>query len=110
MDKIEEALRHTTDTKRLVIGPGCVRKSADMFLDLFPGKKAIIVADRNTWEVAGKDVLRSLCEAGVPHDELFLFTDPDLYAEWTYLEELKRSLAKTDAIPSRWVPASSTTW
>ena len=28
-----------------------------------------------------------------------MFTDPDLYAEWTYLEELKRSLAKTDAIP-----------
>lgn len=99
MNKIEQALRHTTDTKRLVIGPGCVRSSAGMFQDLFPGKKAIIVADRNTWEVAGKDVLLSLQEAGVPHDEPFIFTDPDLYAEWTYVEQLKARLSETDAIP-----------
>lgn len=99
MNKIEQALRHTTDTKRLVIGPGCVRSSAGMFQDLFPGKKAIIVADRNTWEVAGKDVLLSLQEAGVPHDEPFIFTDPDLYAEWTYVEQLKARLSDTDAIP-----------
>jgi glycerol-1-phosphate dehydrogenase [NAD(P)+] len=99
MGKIEEALRHTTDTKRLVIGPGCVRESAALFLDLFPGKKAIIVADRNTWEVAGKDVRESLCEAGVPQDEPFIFTDPDLYAEWTYVEQLKARLSETDAIP-----------
>ena len=70
-----------------------------MFQDLFPGKKAIIVADRNTWEVAGKDVLLSLQEAGVPHDEPFIFTDPDLYAEWTYVEQLKARLSETDAIP-----------
>lgn len=99
MNKIEQALRHTTDTKRLMSGPGCVRSSAGMFQDLFPGKKAIIVADRNTWEVAGKDVLLSLQEAGVPHDESFIFTDPDLYAEWTYVEQLKARLSETDAIP-----------
>lgn len=99
MNKIEQALRHTTDTKRLMSGPGCVRSSAGMFQDLFPGKKAIIVADRNTWEVAGKDVLLSLQEAGVPHDEPFIFTDPDLYAEWTYVEQLKARLSETDAIP-----------
>ncbi len=99
MGKIEEALRHTTDTKRLVIGPGCVRESAAMFLDLFPGKKAVIVADRNTWEVAGKDVRESLSEAGVPQDEPFIFTDPDLYAEWSYVEQLKACLSETDAIP-----------
>jgi glycerol-1-phosphate dehydrogenase [NAD(P)+] len=99
MDKIGEALRHTTDTKRLVIGPGCIRESAAMFLDLFPGRKAIIIADRNTWEVAGKDVRKSLFEAGVPQDEPFIFMDPDLYAEWSYVEQLKARLSETDAIP-----------
>lgn len=99
MDKIEQALLHATDTKRLIIGPGCVRKSAEMFLDLFPGKKALVVADRNTWEVAGKDVLDSLRAAGVPSGEPFVFTDPDLYAEWTYVEQLRARLSGTEAIP-----------
>ena len=49
--------------------------------------------------MAGKDVLLSLQEAGVPHDEPFIFTDPDLYSEWTYVEQLKARLSETDAIP-----------
>lgn len=99
MGKIEQALQHTTDTKSMVIGPGCVRKSADMFSELFPGRKAIIVADLNTWKVAGGDVQASLQEKGIPSEEPFVFTDPDLYAEWSYVEQLKERLEKTDACP-----------
>jgi len=96
-DKIQEALAHTTDTKDLIIGAGCVGRTAEMFSRLFPGGSAIIIADANTWEVAGKDVLRSLEEAGVPHEQSFIFTDPELYAEWSYVEQLKARLQKTDA-------------
>ncbi|MBQ1619240.1 MAG: sn-glycerol-1-phosphate dehydrogenase [Bacteroidales bacterium] len=95
--KIEEALLHTTDTKELIIGSGCVRRTAEMFERLFPGGKALIIADNNTWEVAGRDVLRSLEDAGVPHENPFIFTDPELYAEWTYVEHLKARLEGTDA-------------
>ena len=98
MNKIERALQRTTDTKDLIIGPGVVSRTASMFQKLFPGKKAIIIADTNTWEVAGKAVLQSLEEAAVPHEESFIFDDPDLYAEWKFVEQLKAHLAPLDAI------------
>lgn len=98
MNKIEAALQRTTDTKGVIIGKGVVSQTADLFQKLFPGEKAIIVADNNTWEVAGKAVLESLDKAGVPHDESFIFTDPELYAAWQYVEELDKVLRNTTAI------------
>ncbi|MBQ4026251.1 MAG: sn-glycerol-1-phosphate dehydrogenase [Bacteroidales bacterium] len=98
MNKIERALQRTTDTKDLVIGPGVVAQTASMFKKLFPGQTAIIIADTNTWEVAGKAVLQSLEDARVPHEKPFIFDDPDLYAEWKFVEQLKAHLSGLDAI------------
>ena len=98
MNKIERALQRTTDTKDLVIGPGVVAQTASMFKKLFPGQTAIIIADTNTWEVAGKAVLQSLEDAHVPHEKPFIFDDPDLYAEWKFVEQLKAHLSGLDAI------------
>ena len=98
MNKIERALQRTTDTKDLVIGPGVVAQTASMFKKLFPGQTAIIIADTNTWEVAGKAVLQSLEDARVPHEEPFIFDDHDLYAEWKFVEQLKAHLSNLDAI------------
>ena len=82
MTKVESALQRTTDTKDLIIGAGVVARTAEMFAKLFPQQTAIIVADKNTWEVAGKAVFASLEEAGVPQEKPFIFTDEELYAEW----------------------------
>lgn len=98
MNKIERALQRTTDTKDLFIGSGVVARTAEMFLKLFPGKKAIIIADTNTWEVAGKAVLQSLEAASVPYEQSFIFDDPDLYAEWKFVEQLKAKLEPLDVI------------
>ncbi len=98
MNKVESALQRTTDTKDLIIGENTVSRTAEMFLKLFPGSTAVIVADKNTWEVAGKAVLASLEEAGVPHEESFIFTDDELYAEWKFVGQLKERLEKTDNI------------
>ncbi|MCR5325477.1 MAG: sn-glycerol-1-phosphate dehydrogenase [Bacteroidales bacterium] len=98
MNKIERALQRTTDTKDLIIGPGVVSRTAGMFQKLFPGKTAIIIADTNTWEVAGKAVLQSLEDAAVPHADSFIFDDPDLYAEWKFVEQLKARLEPLDVI------------
>jgi len=98
MNKIESALQRTTDTKDLFIGAGVVSRTAEMFRKLFPGKKAIIIADTNTWEVAGKAVLQSLEADGVPHEQPFVFDDPDLYAEWKFVEQLKAHLEPLDVI------------
>ena len=98
MNKIEKALQRTTDTKDLLLGAGVVSRTAEMFAKLFPSQKAIIVADKNTWEVAGKAVFASLEAAAIPQDEPHIFTDEDFYAEWKHIETLKARLEKTDAI------------
>lgn len=98
MNKVENALKRTTDTKDLFIGRGVVTRTADMFMKLFPQKTAVIVADVNTWEVAGKDVHASLNEAGVPQVRPYVFEDEELYAEWKYVEKLQEYLASVDAV------------
>ena len=99
MNKVESALRRTTDTKALVIGVDTLPQTAEMFKSLFPARRALVVADLNTWRVAGEEVHRILAEAGIAQDEPHIFTDPRLYAEWTIVEELDGVLAATDAVP-----------
>lgn len=99
MNKVESALSRTTDTKALVIGTDTLPQVAEMFRKLFPDKRALVVADANTWRVAGDDVHKILAGAGVAQDEPYVFTDPKLYAEWAYVGELDTVLAETDAVP-----------
>lgn len=99
MNKIESALSRTTDTKALVIGADTLPRTAEMFRELFPGRRALVVADRNTWRVAGEAVGRILADAGIGQDEPHIFTDPALYAEWSYVGQLDAVLAATDAVP-----------
>lgn len=96
---IDNALRAATDTKALLVGDGAIGQVAKMFGDQFPGRKAIIVADDNTWRVAGLQVHALLQRGGVQQDEPYIFHDQDLYAEWTFVERLKAVLQGTDAIP-----------
>ena len=99
MDKIEGALKRTTDTRAVVFGVGTLPRVAELFTELFPGCRAVVVADPNTWRVAGEEVHRTLAAAGIQQDEPHIFTDPSLYAEWRFVEELDALLARTDAIP-----------
>ena len=96
--KIEKALERTTDTRECIIGPGAVKRTGELFKYCFSAAKAIIVADRNTWEVAGKQVSESLRENRVFQHEPFIFDDEDFYAEWTFVEMLKDRLGSVDAI------------
>lgn len=99
MNKVESALQRTTDTKALVIGVGTLPRTAEMFNELFPGCRVVVVADTNTWRVAGGEVHRILADAGIGQDEPHVFADPKLYAEWSFVEELDGVLAATDAVP-----------
>ncbi|MEG2492227.1 MAG: sn-glycerol-1-phosphate dehydrogenase [Alistipes sp.] len=99
MTKIENALSRTTDTKALFIGEGALSRVAEMFRQLFPSSRAIVIADSNTYAVAGEAVVRLLEEAAIPQDVPFVFTDPKLYAEWQFAEQLEQVLSQTEAIP-----------
>jgi len=98
MNKIEMALQRARDTKALITGRGTVCRTAEMFASLFPGKKAVIVADENTWEVAGRDAQRSLDQAGIRSEAPYIFPAKDFYAEWQHIETLKSYLEGLDAV------------
>lgn len=98
MNKIEMALQRARDTKALITGRGTVCRTAEMFASLFPGKKAVIVADENTWEVAGRDAQRSLGQAGIRSEAPYIFPSKDFYAEWQHIEMLKSYLEGLDAV------------
>ena len=98
MNKIESALQRTTDTKDLVIGAGVLDQTPALFTKLFPGEKAVIVADAITYKVAGEAVERYMREAGIEMVKSHIFTDPHLYGEWSYVEELEAYLKTVDAV------------
>lgn len=92
-NKIERALERTTDTKECLIGAGVVSRTSELFVKSFGSAKAIVVADKNTWAVAGKDVQASLDAAGVVSYEPYIFTDDHFYAEWKFIEALEDHLS-----------------
>ena len=98
MPTIEEALAKAADTKALLIGDGAIGSVANMFKDMFPGRRPIVVADTITWEIAGKRVHEIFKAAGLNPAEPHIFRDKDIHAEWKYIEELDKVLAATDAI------------
>lgn len=98
MVSLQQILDKASDTKALTICPDAGKHVADMFLELFPGKTAVIIADLNTFAVAGKGINDTLANAGIPTIEPFIFESPDLFAEWSYLEQLEDYLKDKDAI------------
>lgn len=99
MSKIEQALEAACETGALRIGSGVMNEVASLFVELFPGKKAVIVADVITYDVAGRCVVDALRGAGIEQMEPFVFIDPDLYAEYRFVDQLVASLKRHDAIP-----------
>ncbi|MBR5484294.1 MAG: sn-glycerol-1-phosphate dehydrogenase [Alistipes sp.] len=95
---VARALAAATDTAAMEIGTDILDRVPSMFKEQFPEKRALIVADENTWRVAGEAVYAYLQTAGVECDEPYIFTDPHLHAEWTFIEMLDARLASTEAI------------
>ena len=93
------ALAAARETKALEIGSGCLTHAAEMFRQNFPGREAVPVADTTTMAVAGESVIEIFRSAGIPLREPFVYTDPALYAEYKYVEQLFASLKTHDAIP-----------
>lgn len=96
---VKNALSAATDTKALLTGRGVLREIAPLFKEQFGDKRAIVVADAITLEVAGRNVSAHLREGGVPQDEAFVFSEPELHAEYRHVETLLARLRTTDAVP-----------
>jgi glycerol-1-phosphate dehydrogenase [NAD(P)+] len=99
-DRIRRALAAARETRALEIGRGILGSVPAMFRAQFwPEASAAVVADRNTFTVAGTTVQAALEQAGVRTIRPFVFDDPDLYAEHTFVERLQSWLAGHDGVP-----------
>lgn len=99
MSKIKEALAAASETRALRIGPGLLAEVSELFSEQFPNQTAVIIADTITYEIAGKTVFEQLEAAGIPQLPPFIFSDPHLYAEYSFVEELEAFLKTNNAIP-----------
>lgn len=98
MNRVALALENAGQTRALKIGRGVLTQTAELFQTFFPDRRAVIVTDALTFEAAGHRVYENLEAAGVPMDPPFIFTEPDLNADWRFIEKLDSYLDTTDAI------------
>ena len=96
-ERIAAALKVATDTKAFELGQGILGRVPVLFKKYFPGREAIVVADKNTWRVAGAEVFEALQAAGVKVQK-FLFEEDEFHADWDHIETLDRVLDSTGAI------------
>lgn len=99
MGDLSDALAAASETKDLRIGWNILAQVVDVFNEQFPNKKAVIVADPITYGVAGERVYQFLEKADIPQITPFLYTDPHLYAEYAFVDQLVSFLITNDAIP-----------
>ena len=98
--RINAALEEATDTRDVNIEAGALASVPEVFRETFGEGPIVIVADGNTFEVAGKEVQRELEDAGYTMMEPYVFpAEPPLYAEYSNIEKLRDSLREHDAIP-----------
>ncbi len=100
-ERMDTALEQATDTRSVVTGAGLLASVDDVFEQSFGDQTAVVVADDNTWEAAGRDVQKHLEEAGRGLAEPHIFPGkPTLYAEYGNIEKLR------DALPPEAIPVA----
>ena len=96
-ERIAKALEVSTDTRAFELGRGNLFKAPEMFKEFFEGRDALVVADVNTYRVAGEEVFRVLSAAGIPTLK-YIFKEKEFHADWDHIEELDKVLTETGAI------------
>lgn len=90
-ERIAKALQIATDTKVFEMAPGASEMAPGIFKELFPGRKAVIVADINTWPALGEKVYGLFTSAGIPTDK-YIIDKKEFHAEWKYVEMVDKIL------------------
>ena len=99
-ERISTALNSATDTQSVSIGEGVLPSADELFEQSFGDRPAVVVADDNTYEVAGREVERQLEAAGRALVERRVFPGrPTLYADYRNIENLIGALRAHRAIP-----------
>jgi glycerol-1-phosphate dehydrogenase [NAD(P)+] len=95
---MERGLALATDTRHLSIAPRARFEAGEVFARLFGQEAAVVVADLNTWEAAGRDVHDALKSAGQAVREPFVFEERKPAADWAHAVQLQSALEPLDAV------------
>jgi glycerol-1-phosphate dehydrogenase [NAD(P)+] len=95
---LERALRAARDTQFLALDAGVRHNVAATFAHLFGARPAVIVADENTFEAAGRDVVESFRRADHACAEPIVL-GPEVVAEISGVHALQSAFEPTEAIP-----------
>lgn len=99
-ERIKSALEGASDTQSVRIGSGVLSDAAELFEQGFGDAAVVLVADENTFEVAGRAVHEHLEAAGRTLLDPYLFpAKPSLHADYENIKTLVGALSKHDAIP-----------
>ncbi len=96
--RIKDALALASDTKVFQFGEDILKHAPDLFLENFLGKKALIVADGNTWVAAGEKVWSYFKGAGIECRK-HLFGMEEFHADSIYSDEIGAELDEFPSIP-----------
>ncbi len=96
---LEKALHSARDTRALKTGPDMLHEFPAFFREQFPQRKAIVVCDQITWEIAGKEVFQDLRTHGLSGTDPFIFPEKRPYAEFGNVLLLDEALKGNDFIP-----------
>src|SRR5947207_568109 len=89
-ERINTALREASDTRRVVIGAGALDAVDETFAQCFENAPAVVIADENTFAVAGQTVQQQLHAAGRALDPPIIFPrTPALYADFEHVLALE---------------------
>ncbi len=97
--KISEALAYAVDTKCFLNGE-VIEESGSAYREYFGDSPAFLVADENTYEVAGVKTERAFARAGVKLVEPVLFPGkPTLACDYEISQTLRTEIDRRSAVP-----------
>jgi glycerol-1-phosphate dehydrogenase [NAD(P)+] len=99
-NRIETALREASDTHHLLAGAGALNDVGSVLEQAFGRQPVVVVADENTFAVAGKTVCNHLHSAGWRIEDPVVFpATPTLYADFDNVLTLEEKLRPVRAVP-----------
>ena len=96
---LAEALAAARETRALALGDGVVAETGALCARHFPGATAVVVADPDTYALAGEPVRAALDRAGVRQERPYLFAERSPHAEIAVVERLAEALRGHAAVP-----------
>lgn len=97
-NELEKALSLANETKLLKLGENVLDEIVQVFKSQFSDKKALVIADKNTYPVAGEAIHHYLSQAGLVYAAPLIIDDPKLYANYTFVQQIVPHLEPADVI------------